>query len=68
MKLLLWVLGFFGFGVAAVGCYHGLHADYVVNTAGRPHAPSTFLLMGIFVLMVAIWITLLALADQHKDD
>lgn len=65
MKMIAWLSGIVGILVAAFGILFGLKGDVIISASGRHHAPSTFVIMGILLLAIGIWASLLVLV-YHK--
>ena len=65
MKVISWILGVGGILVALFGIVWGLlSASAIRFIAGRMHAPSTFIIVGTFVLLVAVWVAVLGTTEK----
>lgn len=70
MKIVSWVSGLLGIIMAIIGLFNGIQGDVAVQSevTGRLHAPSTFVLMGILLLLVGIWSLVLVLLYRDCSD
>lgn len=63
MKTVSWIAGLLGIIVALVGIFIKVSGANVLNVVGR-HAPSSFLIMGILLLVFGIWVAVLGLEGK----
>ena len=63
MKAMSWVAGVVGILVALFGIIGGMRGPFV-NLMGRDHAPSTFISLGVFILVVGIWLGVMGLYSK----
>ena len=63
MKTVSWIAGLLGIIVALVGVFFKVSGAVTVNILGR-HAPSTFLILGILLLVFGVWVAVLGLGEK----
>lgn len=66
MKMLSWIVGVLGIIIAFIGVLGGIKGVYAIKVFGNPHAPSTFLVVGIFLLVIGIWLAVLKIQQDKK--